>query len=87
VGLALGEAYLETGLALEAGEALEQALAAARAAGELEAQAVAQVGLGLVARLLDDETTAEEHLQAARALYEQIGDRRGLEEVNRLLGD
>jgi hypothetical protein len=85
VWLALGQVYLEAGLAVEAQAALEQALATAQASGQQEAEAAAQVGLGLAARLLDDETVAEEHLQAARALYEQIGDRDRLEQVNRLL--
>lgn len=54
VWLALGRVHLETGLATEATEAFGQALAEAQAAGELEAQAAAQVGLGLAARLLNE---------------------------------
>ncbi len=69
----------------EAEDALEQALAAAQATGEREAEATARVGLGLAARLLDDEGAAEEHLLAARSLYEQIGDRDRLEQMHRLL--
>ncbi len=87
VWLALGRVHLETGLAAEATEAFGQALAEAQAAGELEAQAAAQVGLGLAARLLNDKDVAEEHLQVARALYEQIGHRDGLDQVDQLLAE
>ena len=87
VWIALGEVYLEIGLALEAEEALEQALASAQAAGQQEAEATARVGLALTARLQDDDASAQEHLLAARALYEQIGDRVRLEEVDHLLGE
>lgn len=86
VWLALGRVYLESGLPLEARNAFEQALAAAQSTGEREAEAAAQLGLGLAARLLDDEAAAEEHLKTARALYERIGDREGLEQADRLLG-
>ena len=87
VWLALGQAYLESGVTSEAGAALERAEAAAKATGQQELEAAARVGLGLVARLQDDGATAETHLQAARALYEQIGDQNGLEQVDRLLSD
>ena len=86
VQLALGRVYLEMGLATEAQEAFAQALAGAQTTGESEAEAAAQVGLGLAARLLADET-GEEHLQAARALYEQIGDQDGMEQVDQLLAE
>lgn len=87
VWLALGQATLEAGLTSEALAALEQAEAAAKVSGQQDIEAAARVGLGLVARLQDDGATAETHLQAARALYEQIGDRDGLEQVDRLLSD
>jgi hypothetical protein len=87
VWLALGQVYLETGLAIEAQASFGQALEGAQTAGELEAQAVAQVGLGLAARLLNDKDVAGEHLQAARALYEQIGHRDGVEQVDQLLAE
>jgi len=73
-------------LATEAQEAFAQALVGAQTTGELEAEAAAQVGLGLAARLLADGT-GEEHLQAARALYEQIGDQDGMEQVDQLLAE
>jgi hypothetical protein len=87
VWTALGEVYLETGLVLQAEEALERALLSAQAAGQQEAEAKARVGLALTARLQDDDVSAQEHLLAARALYEQIGDRVRLEEVTHLLGE
>ena len=86
VQLALGRVYLEMGLATEAQEAFAQALVGAQTTGELEAEAAAQVGLGLAARLLVDGT-GEEHLPAARALYEQIGDQNGMEQVDQLLAE
>ncbi|MDY6876728.1 MAG: hypothetical protein SWK90_11080 [Chloroflexota bacterium] len=86
VQLALGRVYLEMGLATEAQEAFAQALAGAQTTGESEAEAAAQVGLGLAARLLADGTE-EEHLQAARALYEQIGDQDSMEQVDQLLAE
>jgi hypothetical protein len=85
VWLALGQIHLETGLALEAEEAFGEASAAAQRAGDLETEATACVGLGLAARLSDDEAKAKEHLQTARTLYEQIGDQNGVEEADRLL--
>jgi hypothetical protein len=83
--LALGQVHLELGLALEAQAALDQALAIAQATGQQEAEAAAQVGLGLAAQLLDDDAAAENHLQAARERYEQFGDQDGVEQVERLL--
>jgi hypothetical protein len=85
VWLALGKLRLETGLAVEAQAALAQALSAAQATDQQETAAAALVGLGLAARSLGEEELAEEHLAAARALYEQIGDRDRLEEVDQLL--
>lgn len=85
--LALGKAYLETGLAAEARAAFDRAAVQASETGQKQVEADARVGLGLAARLEDDGETAETHLQAARALYEQIGDRDGLEQVDRLLSD
>lgn len=85
--LAPGQVYLETGLAAEAQTSFEQALKGAQAAGELESEAAAQVGLGLAARLLNDQEAAGEHLQAARALYEQIGHQDGLDQVDQLLAE
>jgi len=87
VWLALGQAYLEAGVTSEALTALDQAETESKATGQQDVEAAALVGLGLVARLQDDGATAEAHLQAARALYEQIGDRDGLEQVDRLLSD
>ena len=87
VWLALGQAYLEAGLTSEALAALEQAEAEARETGQQDIEAAALAGLGLVARLQDDGATAETHLQAARALYELIGDQDGLEQVDRLLSE
>jgi tetratricopeptide (TPR) repeat protein len=87
VWIALGDVYLEVGLALEAEEALEQALASAQGAGQQEAEATARVGLALTAQLQDDDASAQDHLLAAQALYEQIGDRARFEEVTRLLGE
>ena len=87
VWLALGQVYLETGLAVEAQASFEQALKGAQTAGELEAEAASQVGLGLAARLLNDQEATGEYLQAARALYEQIGHRDGLDQVDQLLAE
>jgi len=87
VWLALGQVSLETGLAAEAQASFEQALQGAQTAGELEAEAAAEVGLGLAARLLNNPEVAGKHLQAARALYEQIGHQSGLEQVEELLAE
>ena len=87
VWLALGKAYLEAGLTAEARGALDRAAAAASETGQQQVEAAARVGLGLAARLEDDAATAESHLQAARALYEQIGDQDGLAQVDQLLSD
>ena len=87
VWLALGKAYLETGLTAEAGGALDRAAVLASETGERQVEAAALVGLGLAARLEDESATAEIHLQDARALYEQIGDQDGVEQVEQLLSD
>ena len=87
VWLALGKAYLEAGLTAEARGALDRATATASETGQQQVEAAARVGLGLAARLEDDAATAESHLQAARALYEQIGDQDGLAQVDQLLSD
>ena len=80
-----GQLCLETGLPAQAEEAFQQALESARAAGDLEMQAQALVGWGLARRLLGDEAAARSHLQAAQALYEQLGDQSGIGQVDRLL--
>jgi hypothetical protein len=87
VWLALGRAHLEAGLTAEARAALDRAVEVAGETGQQQVEAAARVGLGLAARLDDDGATAETHLQAARALYEQIGDRDGLDQVDRLLSE
>jgi hypothetical protein len=87
VWLALGQAYLEAGLTAEARAALDRAVVVAGETGQQQVEAEALVGLGLAARLEDDGATAETHLQAARALYEQIGDQAGLEQLDQLLSD
>jgi hypothetical protein len=85
VWLALGQTYLATGLASETKAALDKAMAVAQASGQQDVEAAARVGLALAARLQDDAATAEAHLRAARLLYEQIGDRDGLEQVDQIL--
>jgi hypothetical protein len=85
VRLALGRVYLEMGVSAEAEASFQQALAAAEEAGELEMKAAALVGLGLTARQTKEEALAEEHLQEARTIYEQIGDQSGIDEVTQLL--
>jgi len=85
VWLALGQTHLETGLASESKSALGEAVAAAQATGQQDVEAAARVGMALAARLQDDAATADAHLRAARLLYEQIGDRDGLEQVDQLL--
>ena len=85
VWLALGQTYLATGLASETTSALDEAMAVARATGQQDVEAAVRVGLALTARLQDDAATADAHLRAARLLYEQIGDRDGLEQVDQLL--
>lgn len=85
VWLALGQTYLVTGLASETKSALDEAMAVAQATGQQDVEAAARVGLALAAQLQDDAVTADAHLRAARLLYEQIGDRDGLEQVDQLL--
>jgi hypothetical protein len=85
VYISLGCVYLEVGVALEAKESFDQALIAAQASGELEAEAEAHVGLGLSIRLLGDESDALQQFESARDLYEKIGARESVEEINQLL--
>jgi len=85
VYLSLGYVYLEVGVALEAKGSFDQALIAAQVSGELEAEAEAHVGLGLSIRLLGDESDALQQFESARELYEKIGARESVEEINQLL--
>lgn len=87
VWLSLGRVYLEIGVALEARGSFDQALMAAQASGELEAEAEAHVGLGLSIRILGEDSLARDHFKTALELYEKIGDRETVEEVNQLLAD
>jgi hypothetical protein len=85
VYLSLGRVYLEVGVAWEAKAAFDQALIAAQASGELEAEAEALVGLGLSISLLGDESDALQHFESARELYEKIGAKESVEEINQLV--
>ncbi|MCJ7623846.1 MAG: tetratricopeptide repeat protein, partial [Anaerolineaceae bacterium] len=85
VWLTLGRVYLELGLTSEAKESLDQAFSMAQASGQLEIEAHAQLGLGLALRFSGDDQASEEHLLAARDIFEEIGDQKGLEQVAELL--
>ncbi len=87
VWLSLGRVYLEIGVILEAEASFKQALAAAQISGELELEADALVGLGLVTRLLGDESDAQQQFDSAKEIYESIGAGDCVEEVNQLLDD
>lgn len=85
VYLSLSRVYLEVGVALEAKAFFDQALIAAQASGELEAEAEALVGLGLSIRLLGDDSDALQHFERAKELYEKIGAKESIEEINQLV--
>lgn len=87
VWLKLGQLFLKTDLVVPAHVALQQAVAAAQDTAERAIEAEAHLGVGLAARLMNDEKAAQEHLQAARALYEQIGDQDGVEQVEQRLAE
>lgn len=69
--LRLGELYGQIALPVEAQAAYDQALLQAEAAGDLEGQARAALGL---AALSDDVTEKEERLNEALVAYEKLGD-------------
>lgn len=87
IWLALGRAYLEMGLPMQAHEAFAQALAFAQDTGEREVEAAALVGSGLASRLLNDVAAAAQALQAAKDMYSQIGDQQGIEQAERMLSE
>ncbi|NEP15527.1 MAG: hypothetical protein F6J97_01345 [Leptolyngbya sp. SIO4C1] len=69
----LGELYLQTQLALQAKPQFEQALALAKAAGDVRSQADLNVFLGYVALELRQPYPALARLEQAQTLYEQAG--------------
>jgi tetratricopeptide (TPR) repeat protein len=85
VWLALGQTYLEVGLAMQAEQAFEQALAAAQSTGQREAEAAALFGSGMAQSLLHSDAAAQESFRAARDVYQQIGDKNNLAQLDELI--
>jgi hypothetical protein len=70
----LGDYYLATALNDMAEASYSQALQLSQAAGDTEGQALAASALGQVYASLGDKTDAQQSLQSALTLYQQLGD-------------
>ncbi len=81
----LGQAFLESGLGLEARDAMERAATGSHTSRDSDLEAGSLVGLGLAARLLNEETSAQGYFESALALYRQIGDTESVDLVNTML--
>lgn len=80
----LGDLYFEIGLYTQAEEKYQNALSAASANDDQQAQAAAYFGLGQTAYVFEEDEQALDYLDQAEALYRQIGDDVLTEEVAQL---
>jgi len=79
---ALGDFYRQTELSLLAQARYLDAIELAAAAGDVEGQAAAQVGLGEVYATLGQHDLADEQLRQARDGYEALGDVQRVSELD-----
>lgn len=75
------DTYLAVGLPLLARERYEQGLALAEAAEQRELQAESHLGLATVAQGQTEYAAAIFHLETAQSLYEELGDREQVAEL------
>lgn len=80
-----GDLALRVGLVRSAEEAYLQALEGSTAAADPEGRALASRALGRVYDLLGNSTEASVYYEQARTLYEQLGDKQALDEINAVL--
>jgi len=85
VWLKYGRIQLETGLAVEAIDAFNQSLDAAKTSGQLDIQGESLLGLGLGYRMLGDEAEAVEYFESAAEIFKDIGDQRGIAHADELI--
>jgi tetratricopeptide (TPR) repeat protein len=82
--LQLGDLYFESGLYTQAEEKYKNALSAASANDDQQAQAAAYFGLGQTAYVFEEDEQALDYLDQAEALYRQTGDDVLAEQVSEL---
>lgn len=80
-----GDLYLTVGLVRRAEEAYIAALGLSTAAGDREGQALTERGLATVYRLLGNAQEADGHFGSARALFDTLGDRQAVGEIDQAL--
>jgi tetratricopeptide (TPR) repeat protein len=80
----LGDLYFESGLYTQAEEKYKNALSAASANDDQQAQAAAYFGLGQTAYVFEEDEQALDYLDQAEALYRQTGDDVLAEQVSEL---
>ena len=83
----LGEIYQEVGLTRLARERYLQALELAKAADDLEGQAIAQANLGEVQKTLGELEGAIDSLQNAQAHYRVLGDKERAQELQKQIDE
>ena len=82
----LGDLYLKIGMNRLAEEHYLQALELSQKAGDVEGQALAQHALGLIYKqALGNPEAATPRLQDAVKWYQQLGDSRKVEEIQKQL--
>jgi hypothetical protein len=77
----LGDLYFQTGLYTQAEEFYQDALDAALQVGDLDAQAVAHLGLARAAHAFEETDLLFDHLGIAEALYRQAGEQEKAKQV------
>lgn len=80
-----GDLSLSVGLIRSAEAAYLQALEKSTSAGDLEGQALAGRALGQVYRLIGNAEEANLYYQRARSLYDQLGDKQAVVEIDTAL--
>jgi len=83
----LGDLYLKIGLSRLAEECYLQALELSRRANDVEGQALAQNGLGLVYAGLGNKDYAIQHSQSAMELYQKLGDAQMVKQIQEQLAE
>ncbi len=87
VFLTLGECYRKVGLVLPAEERYAKALALAKAAGDIEGQAMALEGLAEVFAMLGNAERMKESFAMARDGYKVLGDAKHAGELEERMGN
>ncbi|MBI9045076.1 MAG: tetratricopeptide repeat protein [Anaerolineaceae bacterium] len=85
VWVMLGRTLLEIDCFEEAASSFQSALEIANTAGELEIQALAEYGIGLAFQFEKEEELAKSHFEKAREIFEEIGDKEHIKEIEVIL--